>query len=485
MRLAWPSPAVLGALAGLLALNLAAAVALGTGRMSLALAAAFLPLLLLVGGALVVTDRSALVYLALALALFGVPIVGHPLPIGGTNLFVPDLIVLLALGGWLGSWLVSPPAARPRWPSSPLLGWPLALFAACLAVATWRGHEAYGASLVGQPLRLVLYAGIAAAMGGLRPKEFYRNVVIIFYAGTVWQAGVSAYYLAVGGSATPTSDLSTGGTRVLAISTAWYLAGALVLALLNLGLDERQGRRALHLAIAALAAFGVVAAFGRGTFLAIAILIPVLAILLRQTSRTLLYLLPLCVPFIVLLALLVPRAAPDLVATMQDRVLGTSSSDLNVRWREEANGAIFRQVRESPVYGVGFGRGATFTLDETEYRITQDPHNSFLFLLAGGGAVTLGCFALLIGMFLLQAYRRFRTTIGVERALIVWAVSLWFVFMVNTLVGPVLTQPYLLLTVWMLMLVPAIDPASEQAIAAASASDSEPAPVPQTDAMPP
>ena len=72
---------------------------------------------------------------------------------------------------WLGERVFSRetvPAA-----SSPLLRWPLLLFGLSLAPGIVRGHERYGAGLIGQPLRLVLYAAIGFAVLRFDPRDVY------------------------------------------------------------------------------------------------------------------------------------------------------------------------------------------------------------------------------------------------------------------------------------------------------------------------
>ena len=71
-----------------------------------------------------------------------------------------------------------------------------------LFAAVIRGHERYGESLFSVPLRFVLYAGIAFAVSDLKPRDAYRWLVVVFYAGTLWQAGVAIYGYATGTSAT-------------------------------------------------------------------------------------------------------------------------------------------------------------------------------------------------------------------------------------------------------------------------------------------
>ena len=65
-----------------------------------------------------------------------------------------------------------------------------------------------------------------------------------------------------------------------------------------------------------------------------------------------------------------------------------------------------------------------------------------------------GSFVLLLIVFVLEAMARFRAASTEGRHLIFWVVSLWFVFVVNSLTGIILTQPSLLLVFWVLMLLP-------------------------------
>jgi len=88
------------------------------------------------------------------------------------------------------------------------------------------------------------------------------------------------------------------------------------------------------------------------------------------------------------------------------------------------------------------------------YDITQDPHNSYLFLWAGGGILTLASFLLLFAIFLRDSWRRYRHQADLPRTLIVWCVAFWFCIALNTISEPWFTQANLLLTFWILMLLP-------------------------------
>jgi hypothetical protein len=68
----------------------------------------------------------------------------------------------------------------------------------------------------------------------------------------------------------------------------------------------------------------------------------------------------------------------------------------------------------------------------------------------------LGSFVLLLLVYLVESWRRLKEGTRQERRLIFWAVSLWFVFLVNSATGIVLTSPQLLLVFWVLMVLPMI-----------------------------
>lgn len=456
-----PSAPLLVGLAalGALVLNLGIALGLGKGQAIPAIAVAILPLALIAFGALTAQLRHWLLWLALAANLVPLDFTDQPLPLpGGTQIFLADLLVVLAIGSFLAAALIADPDQRPRIPRTPVLGWALAPLVVSLAIGVWRGHERYGASLIGQPFRLILYAGIATALATLTARQAYRGLTIVFYLGTVLQAFEAVRLMASGGSQTDAAALSTGGTRILALGTAMYLTGALVLALLNLEHDERAGRRALHLAVAGLATFGIIVAFGRTTFAAVALVVPLLVLGFQRMRRALVDWLPLIVPMLILCLLLVAQFQPNLGTMLRDRLTANTSSDFNVRWREKATESTLEGVSDEPILGVGFGRSTSFDIDQFSFTIQGDPHNSFIYLLAGGGAIALGSFVLLMLVFLWDAWRRFRGSAGIERALVAFAACFWIVFMVNALAGPVLSDANFMLTIWILMALPALVP---------------------------
>ena len=239
----------------------------------------------------------------------------------------------------------------------------------------------------GQPLRLVAYSAIAVTLVGMTAERMYRLLLWVFYPGAVISLLWGAYYIATGGSQSASVDLSTGGSRPLAISTSLYCAGALFLALFTIRKAPGRAAALPHLAMAGIGLAGVILGFGRGVFAGVAVVLLVLLVVSPGVRRGVFFGLPLALPFLILISVIVLHTAPNLISSFQHRVSASPSQDANVIWRERANAAVLAQVREQPVFGVGFGRSSTFFLDVKSSNgflvpfrqdIGQDPHNGFL-----------------------------------------------------------------------------------------------------------
>jgi O-antigen ligase len=428
-----------------------------------AIALASLPVIA-VGVVYVVTSGQ---YLTFAAAIM-LPMLAYPgfgLPVTGT-LYYQDVFAAIALGALIFARFLGR-GRIPAIPRTPVLGVPFVLFGAAIISATIRGHYEYGASLFGQPLRLVMYAAIVAGLIGMTVPRMYRLLHVLFYTGAVYVALVAAFFIATGGSTTSQDILSTGGTRPISITTSTYCAGALFLALLNLRFGIGHGPRLLHLGMAALALFGVVAGFGRAVYASVGIVGLLLLLTSPRLRSAILSVLPLALPFIVVLFIGVTQAAPELVSSIEGRLFSAPETDTNVRWRVEANRAVLEQVREAPITGVGFGRGSAFFLEVPDpvtgwptfprVEIGQDPHNGYVYLLAGGGVIALGTFLLLIGTFAGDAVKRYRrATDPRARVLLLWAPALLFVFLFNAASGATFAVPENILTIWALLVLPAV-----------------------------
>ena len=279
--------------------------------------------------------RLAIVLLAVALPLTEAPHARTALPVPGSlSVFPSDLLVLAAVALWAVDKIYRRPVALV---SSPLLRWPLLLLALSLIPGIIRGHERYGEGFIGQPVRLVLYAAIGLAVLSLRPRDLYWGLVAVLYAGTVWQLILGGYSLATGVAQTGSSLLSTGGTRVLSLGAGMYLAAAFLIALLNLEFD-RGPRRWLHLSVAGLALVAEALTFGRTTYAALVLLIPVAFLTLRETRSFVLRKWPVWAAFAVV-AIVAAALTPSVGSTFVDRVSANPAHDTTVRWRIGSFGA--------------------------------------------------------------------------------------------------------------------------------------------------
>lgn len=437
-------------------LGIGMGAAAGQHALAVALTIGFLPALLIGFGALVESHRAMLAWAAFALNFTGVPFFSQALPLpGDTKVFPADVLLVLALGAWLASRLSGVAPANPV-RLSPVFGWPLALLGVTVMAGVLVGHERYGTSIIGEPVRLLLYAGIALALTDVSVTSAWRAITVVFYTGAVVQALWAVYYLATGTSQTGADILSTGGVRVLALSVAIYLLGSLVCALLNLEIDPRPGRQALHLVIAGLALFGIVVSFGRTTYAAAVLLVPLVLAARRFVRRTVLLMAPLFVPVVAIAALLVPTVAPTILPTLQARLIGTSTNDSAVEWRTRALDAVLEGVDDEWLTGVGFGRVSEFEFVGQIVRLQGDPHNSYIWILAGGGVIALGALLLVYGMYVVDAVRRLRRADSVGQALIVWSLATWLAFALNAFTGPILTDPEMLMATWVLVALPSV-----------------------------
>lgn len=290
---------------------------------------------------LVYRARLAIVLLAVALPLTEAPHTRTALPLpGSVSIFMSDLLVLAAVALWAFERIWQKSVTRA---SSPLLKWPLLLVGLSLIPGIVRGHERYGEGLVGQPVRLVLYAAIGLAVLSLRPRDVYWGLVAVLYAGTTWQLALGGYSLATGVAQTSSSLLSTGGNRVLSLGAGMYLAAAFLIALLNLEFD-RGPRRWLHLAVAGLALVAEALTFGRTTYVALALLVPVAFLTLRETRSFVLRKWPVWAAFAVVVVV-GAALTPSVGSTLIDRVSANPANDTTVRWRFGSFGAALAGLK--------------------------------------------------------------------------------------------------------------------------------------------
>jgi O-antigen ligase len=204
-------------------------------------------------------------------------------------------------------------------------------------------------------------------------------------------------------------------------------------------------------------------------YTAVALVCVLLTLTSRQLRRTALSVVPLALPFVILFAILISHGAASFAHSVGSRVEASPTKDANVQWRLQANRVILQQVREQPIFGVGFGRSSEFFVNVTDgdtglptpqrVQIFQDPHNGYLFLWAGGGLLALGAFALLLGTYAIDAVRRYRNNDDPSaRLIILWGSATLFVLLFNAASGTVFESPTNILMIWALLVLPAVVP---------------------------
>jgi O-antigen ligase len=418
-------------------------------------ALAVLPALLLLAGALAGPSRWTVVLIALGAGMVGKPFTSK-MAFGGSGIWLSDLLIAGAIAGFAVEWLLKPSHLRPRLPRTALMGIPVLLFGLAIMVGAFRGHERYGATLFGMPLRLVFYSAILFALPGLTPSKALRGLTFVMYGGALWLAGVASYHIATGTSATSHLDLSTGGIRYIGIAAATYAAAAFVLAILNL--SAGRPRPLLHLAMALVAGFDVIVAYTRTIWLALTVIVIVAMLFSPQVRSALVASIPLAAPLLLLGVLLVLLAAPNLVSTLSERVSTPAGEDTSVQWRQKAYQAVLSGTSDEPVLGIGFGRTTSFTINSMPNTITGDPHNGFIYVFAGAGALGVASLILLLLTFLAGTARRWRDARGDARTLVSWCFCTWLLVVVHAASEPVFTTPSLIIVLWIAMVLPSIVP---------------------------
>ena len=221
--------------------------------------------------------------------------------------------------------------------------------------------------------------------------------------------------MATGGSQTDAVALSTGGTRPLALGTAIYLCGSLILALLNLELPEHTSKKMVHMAVAACALFGIVVAEGRTNFVALAVILPLLVLFRRRLTASAMQIMPLALPFAALAGIfLTPsfrrsakrsqiawRGHRETISTWRgDWPPRTPCSTASRTQSGADSGSVERPSSRCRKISCSSQRACRAT-----------PHDSFIWILAGGGLVAFIPLLVLLGSFAIDTLRRLRADV--------------------------------------------------------------------------
>lgn len=395
----------------------------------------------------------AAVIVALCMHLTGLDVT-KPLATSAGNIYVSDVIVGIVVIYWIVQWVGLPRNQTPLRLSAMFSAVAVLLLLALLPGIV-RGHDTFGTSYLSNPIRLAVYALVVLALVRLPAARLETALRIGFSAGIVVSAVIGFYLLLTGGHQTDASVLSTGGTRVLALSTAMYAGMGMLLALLLVLWRPDRRHPQIEWIVLTLGTCIQILALGRTTLIGLVVLIAVITLSVHRSRRA--FIVGCCAVGILIIGVTlvgrVPLPRPLNYAT--ERVTGTSVSDENVQWRVRAVESVLASANGHLLTGAGFGLRPTFDFNGSQVVVEGgDPHNGYIYLLAGGGVVALFAFCLLIGAVFYQGASRLRSDRGPQRLIVAWAMAAAILFLINVATGPDLSQPYELLTLWLLLGIP-------------------------------
>ena len=365
---------------------------------ALAGAVGVLALLVLVVGTRGGTLLIAGFLVAVTVCLPGDIALQYRLPIGGGGIFIVDFILALLLGS-LALYALTHPDLRPiaspvRLPFLLFLLW---VVAAAL-VGVLRGNEF---KLILQDARAlsyyVLFFVVILLVNDRRlVLAFLRLLAIcvpvVFAIGAVYAAlgqGMQLEYVEPGVSRFPAPDdvFLMGSVMTISFVAVWppgrprprWLWGLLLLSLL-----------------------GLVLSLVRGDWLAFAVAVVYLLIVLRVRERV--RLVALGVVVVVLLTGVLAVAQPAVLRSVVSRAMAvTAVNDRNVQWRLIENRAVAAEIEDSPWVGNGLGKDYLF--DWSRYGVAPYRksyiHNAYYWFVHRLGIVGIVLFVWLAVAYLL------------------------------------------------------------------------------------
>jgi O-antigen ligase len=428
------------------------AILLVRREVALASVVALLPFAALLVEKYLASNGVTLVVVAMVMNLSGLPFIGSPLATHPVNIYIPDVLVALAcLHRAVGTF------GRRQTPGrlTPSMRAALSLFLLALTVGVFEGHAAYDTQFVSNATRLGLYSLFMLSTGTLTPAQLERGLRIGFYAGVVISALLGTYYLATGISQTTQSSLSTGGVRLIGLSAAMYAAGGMVMAMLSIVRTPPGASTKIHWSVLVLGLYLQVLSLGRATFIALAIVLPLIMLGSRAGRRRGVLVVLLLLTLGAGITLFNTPPLPPQVATFERRIFNSTAQDPDIQWRAKAAAAELSGIGGHLFSGFGFGRVAYFTLDNTFVPVLGgDPHDGFLYLLAGGGVLALGSFILVLAAAGGALFRRALRAPPDDMTVLLWAAGFLLIYVLNFATEPVLSQAQFMPTLWILLGIP-------------------------------
>ena len=86
-----------------------------------------------------------------------------------------------------------------------------------------------------------------------------------------------------------------------------------------------------------------------------------------------------------------------------------------MEWRRRGREAALAGLDQHLLTGFGFGRPVRFVFLGRIQDVTGNPHNSYVYILAGGGVLALGALLAVMLAYVVDVLRRLRRAVGVEQ----------------------------------------------------------------------
>ncbi len=432
-------------------LALAAATSFALTATSPILVSGALALLLVAGVILRRPELGALLIIVLVSIVPRSVLFDRGLPLGGGNLKVTDVLLVLTLGAWIAGRSTQP--ARFPLPSRSVSALVLLMLAfAIVGVVT--AHE-MGSSFKLSLLELrplLSYLLVFPLVSGVRSwRDFERGLTVVFVAAAASACvAIVLYVNGNGGAAT-----FTGGA--LRIQSTVYLAPLIALVWAPVVIAyARSGRtRAAALGLAVLAFAGVYFTFSRGASVALIAVLPIVIVMLpprrrRRALRWLVALLAVAVCGIVAFNAVSAHGVANPLAAGLKRFqsVGALHGDVSSRYRFAEWSEAARQIEHHPLAGIGLGNSITFTnpmfsSDYNAYGYTFSTyyiHNSYIWFALKLGLLAALVFVVLLGRVCWLAYRGYRDAFDPRARMVLLAtLGSLVAVLILSLTGPHLT----------------------------------------------
>lgn len=245
----------------------------------------------------------------------------------------------------------------------------------------------------------------------INTEEKLKRFFGFMLAGAIGIIGFIVYGLITGnGLWSEYTPLSTAGVRTLAFTHAFYLCMALIVAVFYV-IRKNDYFSKLLLGIIPIWTIGIIGSMMRHLWISIGVSLAILYMLishidkieLRKKVKKYAALFFLIAFFGLYFASLFPNSKLNEMTTEKLGIIGgrvtsiTNIEDESIAWRGVVWQEAFKEYKESPIFGIGFGKKVSIDMGKyKDFVEVRNIHNSFLVLFVQMGIVGIGLVVFLI-----------------------------------------------------------------------------------------